>query len=85
MKKSRFMGQSFEFLPIEERVQQYRELADATFLKAQKFQDTAMKARYLDMAAGWHALAKALETGHFDPEMDQAAPDAPPEQQSDAN
>ena len=50
------MGQSFEMLPRAERAQQYREMADATFLKAQKLQDTALRTQYLDMAANWHAL-----------------------------
>ena len=63
------MGFSFELLPLEERVQQYREMADATFLKAQKLQDPELKTRYLDMAASWHALAQQLEEGNTDPEV----------------
>jgi ABC-type phosphate transport system auxiliary subunit len=72
-KKSKVMGQSFELLSVEERAQQYREMADATFLKAQKLEDPALKTQYLNMASSWHALAQELETGNADPET------APPE------
>lgn len=44
------VGQSFELLPVEERIQQYREFADATFLKAQKVQDAEVRAHYLSLA-----------------------------------
>ena len=63
------MGQSFELLPVEERIQQYREFADATFLKAQKVQDAEVRAHYLSLATLWHALAQELEAGNLDPEM----------------
>lgn len=62
------MGNSFELLPVEERVQQYREMADATLLKAQTVEDPEMRKQYLNMAAGWHALAQQLEAGNPDPE-----------------
>ena len=68
------MGHSFELLPVEERVQQYREMADATFLKAQRAEDSAVRTQYLNLAASWHALAQQLEAGNPDPEM---MPDAP--------
>lgn len=63
------MGQSFELLSKEERAQQYREMADATFLKAKKLEDPELQARYFEMAANWHALAQALEAGNLDPEV----------------
>jgi hypothetical protein len=71
------VGNSFELLPLAERVQQYREMADATFLKAQKTEDLLVRTRYLDLATQWHALAQQLEAGMADPE---ALPGlAPPE------
>lgn len=63
------MRQSFELLPVEERVQQYREMADATFLKAKRIDDASLSAELLDMATNWHALAQRLEAGHPDPEL----------------
>jgi hypothetical protein len=63
------MGRSFELLPIEERAQQYREMADATFLKAKKADDPEVRARYLELATNWHALAQQLEAGNPDPEL----------------
>jgi hypothetical protein len=62
------MGHSFALLPVEERAQQYREMADATFLKAQKVEDPALKTQYLNMASSWHALAQELEAGNADPD-----------------
>ena len=67
--KSKLMGHSFELLPAQERVQQYREMADATFLKAQKVEDPLLRDQYLNMAANWHALAQELEKGKADPEI----------------
>jgi len=63
------LGHSFELLSLEERVQQYREMADATFLKAQKVEDPVVRTQYLDLASRWHALAQELEAGHPDAEM----------------
>ena len=68
-KKRRVMGQSFEMLPVEERAQQYREMADATFLKAQKVKDAHLREQYLSMASSWHALAQELEKGNPDLEV----------------
>ena len=67
------MGQSFEFLPLQERIQQYREMADATFLKAKKTEDSDVRAQYMTMATNWHALARQLEAGHPDPECSSMA------------
>lgn len=67
--KSARVANSFGLLPLEERIQQYREMADATFLKAQKVDDPAIRTRYLDLATQWHALAQQLESGIHDPEM----------------
>jgi hypothetical protein len=63
------VGQSFELLPLKERVQQYREMADATFLKAKQTQDPALSEQYMNMAINWHALAQQLEAGSPDPEV----------------
>ena len=68
-KKSKHLGQSFELLPIKERIQQYRDMADATFLKAQRIEDPRARKDYLDMASSWHALAQQLELGNSDPEV----------------
>lgn len=73
--KSKTVGNSFELLPLAQRVQQYREMADATLLKAQTVQELEMRKQYLNMAAGWHALAQQLEAGIPDPE---AMPDSMP-------
>jgi hypothetical protein len=62
------MGQSFELLPIAERIEQYREMADATFLKAQRADDPLVRMRYLELATNWHTLARQLESGVSDPE-----------------
>jgi hypothetical protein len=67
--KSTYVANSFALLPLDERIQQYREMADATFLKAQKVDDPAIRTRYLDLATQWHALAQQLESGIHDPEM----------------
>ena len=63
------MGNSFELLPVHERIQQYREMADATLLKAQQIEDPLLRTRYLTMATSWHALARDLEAGNPDPEL----------------
>jgi len=68
VEKSKHVGQSFELLPISERLQQYRDMADATFLKAQKIEDPEMRDQYLSMASNWHALAQQLEAGNPDPQ-----------------
>ena len=67
------MGQSFELLSVEERIQQYREMADATFLKAKRTEDPAVRAQYMTMATNWHALAQQLEAGQLDPELSPIA------------
>jgi hypothetical protein len=67
--KNALMGHSFELLSVEERVGQYREMADATFLKAKKAEDPVVRAQFLDLATRWHALAQELEAGNPDPEM----------------
>lgn len=82
--KSIFVGQSFELLPLDERIQQYREMADATFLKAQKVEDPLTRTRYLNMATSWHALAQQLEAGNADPEMVPSDPKTS-DQRTDTN
>ena len=78
------MGQSFELLPIEERIQQYREMADATFLKAKRTEDPIIRAQFMSMASNWHALAQQLETGNLDPELSPMVPEASPDAEADA-
>jgi len=62
------VAHSFDFLPLRERVQQYREMADATLLKAKTTDDPEISARYLYLATSWHTLAQQLENGCYDPE-----------------
>jgi len=55
------VGQLFDALPPPERTQRYREMADAAFLKAKHVKDDDLRAEYLRLAAGWHAMALELE------------------------
>ena len=73
--KSKGVGNSFELLPLEERIQQYREMADATFLKAKRAEDPQIQSRYFELATQWHALARELEAGNLEVELllDQSA------------
>ena len=82
-KKSKHVGYSFELLPIDERIQQYREMADATFLKAKRTDDPATRDRYLDLATQWHALAQQLEAGNPDPELIRTPLDINPGERSE--
>jgi hypothetical protein len=63
----------FELLLVEERIQQYREMADATLLKAKRTEDPIIRAQFVNMATNWHALALQLEAGHPDSEMSPMA------------
>ena len=56
------MGRSFKALSPEERVQRYREMADAAFLKAQHLKSPEQRAEYLNLAAAWHGLARDMAT-----------------------
>jgi len=62
------MGQFFELLPLEERIQQYREMADSTFIKAKRTDNPILRDEYMNMAINWHTLAQQLEAGIPDPE-----------------
>ena len=55
------MGQLFDALRPPERAQRYREMADAAFLKAKYVRDNDLRAEYLRLATGWHAMALELE------------------------
>ena len=68
------MGKCFDLLPVEERVQQYREMADATFLKSKTTQNPVLRGQLMNMATSWHALAQQLEAGNLDPELGPVAP-----------
>lgn len=76
------MGQSFEILSPKERVQAYWEMADATFLKAQKVEDSFLRTRYLTMASSWQLLARKLEAGISDLALIPADQTAGPEQRA---
>jgi hypothetical protein len=47
-------------LPAQ-RSRRYRELADAALAKARHAKLPGLRAEYLAMAAGWHALAQEME------------------------
>lgn len=83
--RSKRVGRSFELLPVEERVQQYREMADASLLKAQKIGDPQLRSLYINMATAWHALAQQLEAGNPDPEIFPPVPNSSPGQRPEKN
>lgn len=60
-RQSKDLGQSVGLLPIEKRIERYRQFADAAFLKAQRADNPDQKAEYLSMAAGWHSMALEAE------------------------
>lgn len=56
------MGRAFDLLPTLERARRCREMAEACLdlsLNAQSFEGTV---GYLDLAAGWLAQARGLES-----------------------
>ena len=59
--KAGTLARSFKSSSPEERVQRYREMADAAFLKAQRLKTPEQRAEYLNLAAAWHALARDME------------------------
>ena len=77
------MSQSFELLPIEERSQQYREMAEATFVKAKRTDDPVIRAQLMSMAKSWHALSQELERGNTDPELSPVVPKTDPNIRTD--
>jgi hypothetical protein len=48
-------------LPVAERAQRYRQLASEAFLLAEITRDCVLRASYLSLASGWHALALEIE------------------------
>jgi hypothetical protein len=48
-------------LPLEQRADHYRRLANETMNKAKEVQDPEKRAGFLTMASGWHAMAIEIE------------------------
>ncbi|HET7084699.1 MAG TPA: hypothetical protein VFI23_08015 [Rhizomicrobium sp.] len=84
-KKSGRSGQPIESLPIAERIGQYREMADAAYLKARKALNPTQQSEYLNMAASWHALAQELERTESGPAQSPIAQEQPPTQPQEAD
>jgi hypothetical protein len=55
------MGRLLETLPLDQRALRYREFAQEALRRAAITQDPDMRAGFLSMAAGWHALAEEIE------------------------
>jgi hypothetical protein len=55
------LGGLLETLPLEQRAQRYREFAQEALRRASRTGDPDMRAGFLSMAAGWHALAEEIE------------------------
>jgi hypothetical protein len=55
------VGQLLETLPLEQRAQRYREFAQEALRRASNTHDSDMRAGFLSMAAGWHALVEEIE------------------------
>lgn len=66
------LGQSVDSLPIEQRIERYRQYANAALRKANEIDSPDHKAEYLSMAAGWHTMAQELErvSGLLHPDLD---------------
>jgi hypothetical protein len=77
------MSHSFELPPLAERIQQYREMADATLLKAQQSENPDLRAHYCNLATRWHALAQQLEEGADDSDMPSYSENTPANSQPD--
>ncbi|HEV7602574.1 MAG TPA: hypothetical protein VGO49_20250, partial [Bradyrhizobium sp.] len=55
------MGQSPEFMSLEQRAGHYRALANDAFHRAANSESGEARAGYLSMASGWHTLATEME------------------------
>lgn len=55
------LTQPFEALAPAERARRYRELADAAFFRVRHAKSEQLRADYLKLAAGWHAMAQEME------------------------
>lgn len=53
-------GRLPETLPLDQRAQRYREFAEQALRRASDTHDPEMRAGFLSMAAGWHALAEEI-------------------------
>jgi len=54
-------GRLLEALPLGQRAQCYREFAEQALRRASSARDPDMRAGFLSMAAGWHALAEEIK------------------------
>ena len=55
------MGQLLTSLPLEQRVERYRQYAAEALIRSKAATDPAQQAEYLTMAAGWQAMASETE------------------------
>ena len=55
------MGKLLASLPLEQRAERYRQLAAQAVIKAREETDPGLRAEYLTMASGWHAMAVEAE------------------------
>ena len=73
------LGQAFESLPHDERAARYRQFATDALLLASLAKDGELRAGYLGMAAGWHALASEMEKAGSPPPAAQGEDKKAPE------
>jgi hypothetical protein len=55
------VDESFQALPVEDRIRRCRQFAEEAFLRAGKATNRDLRAGFLTMATGWHSLASELE------------------------
>jgi hypothetical protein len=55
------VGQLLSSLPLEERIERYRQFAAQFVAKALEESDADRRAEYIAMAAGWHSMAQEAE------------------------
>ena len=67
-------GRPFQSASRQERAQRYRDMADAAFLKAQRVENPEIRAEFLNLATGWHAMALEIEKGLERPIQPQENP-----------
>jgi hypothetical protein len=55
------LGQSFDMLPLPQRLERYRHFAQHALKLAKDARDENMRAEFLSIASAWHALASEAE------------------------
>jgi len=55
------LKKSLEWLPLDERLNCYRQFAQEAFRKANEASNPNARAEFFNMAAGWHSLADEIE------------------------